>query len=57
MKFNKDTVYPGNDVKFNVKASPGSICSVGVVDKSINLLAGNNQLTPEKVWKHSYKTL
>jgi len=49
MKFDQDTVYPGNDVSFNLKASPGSLCSVGVVDKSINLLGGDHQLTPEQV--------
>ena len=50
MKFDQDTVYPGNDVSFNLKASPGSLCSVGVVDKSINLLGGDHQLTPEKIF-------
>lgn len=49
MKFDQDTVYPGNEVNVNLKAAPGSLCSVGVVDKSINLLAGNHQITPDQV--------
>ncbi|XP_052100569.1 alpha-2-macroglobulin-like isoform X3 [Mytilus californianus] len=50
MKFDQDTVYPGNEVNINLKAAPGSLCSVGVVDKSINLLAGNHQITPDQIF-------
>ena len=50
MKFDKQTVYPGNEVTVNLKASPGSLCSVGVVDKSINLLGGDHQITPDQVF-------
>ncbi|CAC5364876.1 unnamed protein product [Mytilus coruscus] len=50
MKFDQDTVYPGNEVNVNLKAAPGSLCSVGVVDKSINLLAGNHQITPDQIF-------
>lgn len=49
MDFVEKTVHPGNDVEIRLKADPGSLCSVGVVDKSINLLGGDHQITPEKV--------
>jgi hypothetical protein len=36
-------------VQMKLKASPESLCSVSVVDKSVELLGGRNQLTPGQV--------
>ncbi|ESO98655.1 hypothetical protein LOTGIDRAFT_238975 [Lottia gigantea] len=49
MEFNNDQVLPGAETIIKVEASPGSLCSIGVVDKSINILGGDHQLTPEKL--------
>ncbi|XP_021351698.1 alpha-2-macroglobulin-like isoform X2 [Mizuhopecten yessoensis] len=50
MRFEPKTAYPGSEATIRVKAEAGSFCSIGVVDKSINLLGGNHQLTPEKIY-------
>ncbi len=51
MKFDflEKKVLPGGEATLRVKAEPGSVCSIGVVDKSINILGGEHQLTPNKV--------
>ena len=49
MEFTPPTVRPGHDVNLHLEASPDSTCFVGMVDKSINLLGGSNQLTPSEV--------
>nr|UFX77148.1 alpha-2-macroglobulin isoform C [Biomphalaria glabrata] len=51
MTFSKTTVAPGEKVDVFIGAQPASICGLGVVDKSINLLGGNHQVTPEMVFK------
>ncbi|KAK3608165.1 hypothetical protein CHS0354_034124 [Potamilus streckersoni] len=49
MEFVSAKVRPGEGAVFNLYASPNSLCSVGMVDKSVNLMGGAHQLTPEKV--------
>lgn len=49
MEFNKSVVLPGENVDINLTASPGSVCAIGVVDKSVNILGGKHQITPEQV--------
>jgi hypothetical protein len=41
---------PGARTQLLVKADPGSLCAVGVVDKSVHVLGGSNQLTLGKVF-------
>ncbi|XP_019615204.1 PREDICTED: murinoglobulin-2-like [Branchiostoma belcheri] len=48
MSFPKTSQLPGASTKLTVKASPGSLCSVGVVDKSVHLMRSSNQLTQGK---------
>ncbi|KAL5004832.1 hypothetical protein ScPMuIL_018288 [Solemya velum] len=50
MDFDEDSVYPGSPATLRITADPGSLCSVGVVDKSITLLGGNNFFTPKKIF-------
>ncbi|KAL3865695.1 hypothetical protein ACJMK2_043057 [Sinanodonta woodiana] len=49
MEFVSAKVRPGEATAFKLHASPNSLCSVGMVDKSVNLLGGEHQLTPKKV--------
>ncbi|XP_005104186.2 alpha-2-macroglobulin [Aplysia californica] len=51
MAFNRSTALPGEKVGVQLKAEPGSVCGVGVVDKSVNILGGNHQVTTETVFK------
>ncbi|BFZ02236.1 hypothetical protein BsWGS_05276 [Bradybaena similaris] len=51
MEFNKSVVLPGENVDINLTASPGSVCAIGVVDKSVNILGGKHQITSEQVFK------
>ncbi|XP_052791384.1 pregnancy zone protein-like isoform X2 [Mya arenaria] len=51
MGFNKAEARPGDEVEYLLQAAPGSLCSVGMVDKSVTLLAGDNHLTPDEVLK------
>nr|ACF39935.1 alpha2-macroglobulin [Cristaria plicata] len=50
MEFVSAKARPGEAAAFNLYASPNSLCSVGMVDKSVNLLGGEHQLTPKKVF-------
>ncbi|XP_066273833.1 alpha-2-macroglobulin-like isoform X2 [Branchiostoma lanceolatum] len=50
VSFPKESQLPGATTKLTVKASPGSLCSVGVVDKSVHLMRSSNQLTQGKVF-------
>ncbi|XP_078694938.1 alpha-2-macroglobulin-like isoform X5 [Branchiostoma floridae x Branchiostoma belcheri] len=50
MSFPKTSQLPGASTKLTVKASPGSLCSVGVVDKSVHLMRSSNQLTQGKIF-------
>ena len=49
MEFTPTTVRPGEEINLHLEATPESTCFVGMVDKSINLLGGSNQLTPAQV--------
>ncbi|XP_025078478.1 murinoglobulin-1-like isoform X5 [Pomacea canaliculata] len=51
MQFSDETVLPGAETKISLSAAPGSLCSIGVVDKSVNILGGDHQITPETVFK------
>nr|KAG5694345.1 hypothetical protein BaRGS_035213 [Batillaria attramentaria] len=51
MEFSEKTVLPGAETKIQLEAAPGSVCGVGVVDKSVNILGGDHQITPEKVFE------
>ncbi|XP_071492286.1 pregnancy zone protein-like [Diadema antillarum] len=43
-------VRPGQPASVRVSAQPSSLCAVGVVDKSVHIMAGDNQLTKDKVF-------
>ncbi|VDI72534.1 Hypothetical predicted protein [Mytilus galloprovincialis] len=45
MKFDQEVVEPGNQVKLEVKADPGSLVNIVAVDKSILLLGNANDIT------------
>lgn len=49
MEFVNSPIKPGTNATIRVSGDPGSACSIGVVDKSIELLKADHQLTPEKV--------
>lgn len=49
MEFVNSPMKPGTNATIRVSGDPGSACSIGVVDKSIELLKADHQLTPEKV--------
>ncbi|KAK3584720.1 hypothetical protein CHS0354_036497 [Potamilus streckersoni] len=49
MEFASVKVGPGEETMFRLQASPNSLCSVGMVDKSVNLMGGDHQLTPARV--------
>ncbi|KAL3865378.1 hypothetical protein ACJMK2_042770, partial [Sinanodonta woodiana] len=49
MEFASTKVRPGEETMFRLQASPNSLCSVGMVDKSVNLMGGDHQLTPARV--------
>ncbi|XP_063955955.1 ovostatin-like [Lytechinus pictus] len=40
---------PGAETSIEIVASPGSLCAVGVVDQSVHLLGGNNQIQTSDV--------
>lgn len=55
MSFADGPVFPGDPATLRVSASPGSLCGIGVVDKSVLLLGGQNQLTLEQVYGRIYQ--
>ncbi|ELT94944.1 hypothetical protein CAPTEDRAFT_228650 [Capitella teleta] len=50
VSFSHSERLPGARTQLLVKADPGSLCAVGVVDKSVHLLGGSNQLSLAKVF-------
>lgn len=52
MTFNKNNVKPGSNTKMTIGATPFSLCAIGMVDKSVHLLGGNNQITPDKIFEN-----
>ena len=49
MEFADKTVAPGAETSIHLEAASGSVCGIGVVDKSVNILGGDHQITPKKV--------
>lgn len=47
--FKKSKIRPGKATTVRVKADSGSLCGIGVVDKSVHLVGADNQMSPEKV--------
>jgi hypothetical protein len=43
---------PGARTQLQIRADAGSLCAIGVVDKSVHILGGSNQLTLGKVLFH-----
>ncbi|XP_067137235.1 alpha-2-macroglobulin-like protein 1 isoform X2 [Centruroides vittatus] len=52
MKFADRKQFPGAKTSIHVSAAPQSVCSVGVVDKSVYLLEGGDVLTKSKIYDH-----
>nr|XP_034308643.1 pregnancy zone protein isoform X4 [Crassostrea gigas] len=50
MEFVNSPIKPGTNATIRVSGDSGSACSIGVVDKSIELLKADHQLTPEKFY-------
>ncbi|XP_068113615.1 alpha-2-macroglobulin-like isoform X2 [Hyperolius riggenbachi] len=48
--FSPDEVLPGSDISVQVHASPGSLCGLRVVDKSVVLMKPEKELTVDKVF-------
>ncbi|XP_069836191.1 alpha-2-macroglobulin-like protein 1 [Dendropsophus ebraccatus] len=48
--FSPEEVLPGSEVSLKVQATPGSLCGLRVVDKSVVLMKPENELTAEKVY-------
>ncbi|XP_075114666.1 alpha-2-macroglobulin-like protein 1 [Leptodactylus fuscus] len=50
VEFSSGMVTPGSDVSLEVQATPGSLCGMRVVDKSVILMKPENELTVESVY-------
>ena len=48
MEFSESSVAPGDETTIHLEAAAGSLCGIGVVDRSVNILGGDHQLTQEK---------
>ena len=44
-----DAPYPGDKVKVEVGAKPGSLCAIGVVDRTVHAMHESNTITIDKV--------
>ncbi|XP_059165523.1 alpha-1-macroglobulin-like isoform X2 [Physella acuta] len=51
MSFDKESVLPGESVNIELEAAPESICGVGIIDKSLNILGGQHQIKPELIFQ------
>nr|BAR45603.1 alpha-2-macroglobulin 3 [Ammothea sp. RS-2014] len=49
--FEKKSIKPGVSAKYKIRASPKSLCAIGVVDKSSNLLKTGHQITAERLFE------
>lgn len=49
LEFSEPEVEPGSETTLKVSAENGSLCGIGIVDKSVYVLGGENKLTPKKV--------
>ncbi|XP_064609342.1 murinoglobulin-2-like [Liolophura sinensis] len=54
-KFKKPKARPGKATTLRVNADSGSLCGIGVVDKSVHLAGTDNQMSPEKVFRQLSK--
>ncbi|XP_030832876.1 uncharacterized protein LOC757285 isoform X4 [Strongylocentrotus purpuratus] len=48
--FSDEEMMPGAETQLMIHASPGSLCAVGVVDRSVHILGGDNQLKADKIF-------
>ncbi|KAM8924711.1 alpha-2-macroglobulin-like protein 1 [Pelodytes ibericus] len=49
LQFSENKVLPGSGVKLNLRAAPGSLCALRVVDKSVVLMKPEDELTEAKI--------
>ncbi|XP_030321024.1 alpha-2-macroglobulin-like protein 1 isoform X2 [Calypte anna] len=54
LDFSQKEEVPGSEVSLNLKAAPGSLCSVQAVDKSV-LMKKNNTLTADKLYDEVFE--
>ncbi|CAH2330508.1 Hypothetical predicted protein, partial [Pelobates cultripes] len=47
--FSEERVHPSSLVKLNLRAAPGSLCALRVVDKSVTLMKPEDELTEAKI--------
>ncbi|XP_071499850.1 pregnancy zone protein-like [Diadema antillarum] len=50
ISFSDEERMPGAETEITIRASPGSLCAVGVVDRSVHILGGDNQLKGDKIF-------
>ncbi|XP_041464168.1 uncharacterized protein LOC446192 isoform X6 [Lytechinus variegatus] len=48
--FSDEEMMPGAETQIMIHAKPGSLCAVGVVDRSVHILGGDNQLKADKIF-------
>ncbi|XP_070557715.1 alpha-2-macroglobulin-like isoform X2 [Ptychodera flava] len=51
LQFAEDETLPGASTQLEVTAAPGSLCAIGVIDKSVHLMKTGDQLTKDKVYQ------
>ena len=51
MSFSEEELYPGDATTLKVRADAGSLCSVAVVDKSVDVLTDTDNIDASKVKK------
>ena len=54
MSFSDEERYPGDVTTLQVRADADSLCSVAVVDKSVHVLGGNDNVDLSKVTNTSH---
>ncbi|XP_071844557.1 alpha-2-macroglobulin-like isoform X2 [Apostichopus japonicus] len=57
IKFQSEEVSPGDFTNLNINGDPGSLCAIGIVDRSVVLLGGDNRITTTKVFSSIEKYL
>ncbi|XP_050401195.2 alpha-2-macroglobulin [Patella vulgata] len=53
LEFGTDKEYPGYETTLTLQAEPGSVCGIGVIDKSVLLLGQVNTITQSQLLKAS----
>ncbi|KAK3096606.1 hypothetical protein FSP39_001625 [Pinctada imbricata] len=51
LEFEEVSVKPGMEATMKLQAEPGSVCSVGTVDKSMQIMKPDHEMTAEKFYK------